>query len=215
MRTTIIFLSLFLTTALCTKSSFLNSPESTEQDLEQYSPKLCYPKIIGAYATGMDTFQNRSSMIPSELISNVCQNVTDSCCLDKEFSQMMDQATAKAVLLVSFRDRILSTIRTISSWNDSDKQKMLDQITSWEDVPFEKDTLLEVINDIKNNRKTIRESVRAAFRVIFENSAGLPCAICEAKNHSNFANMESRDSFKMVVDVNMCENLCNNNDFVK
>lgn len=215
MRTSIIFISLLLTTAFCREGSILSVENTTNEEKERYSPKVCYPKIIGAYGPEIDQYERRSSMIPSELIASVCQNVNDSCCLDKEFSEMYTQALAKSALLVRFRDQIMRSINIVSSWNKADKDKLMTQIQNWEDMSFEKNTFLSVIDELKTNRKTIREDVRAAFRVIFENSGGLPCAICEAKNHTNFVNMESRDEFKMVVDVNMCENMFNNPDFAK
>lgn len=216
MRTTIIFITLFAIASCGQQNSFMNTPDLSREDTNAYSPKTCYPKVISSYGPQLDEYNERSSMVPSARIAAMCTNFNDSCCLDSEFDEMLAEAQQKVDKLVTFRNSIYRAIDMAAAWSTGQRKDLYKaagdeffQEFKGGEADFDK-----VFNLVKANRKAIKNNFKKAFSTFFNFSAGLPCAICEAKNHGSFIEGEEHNELKMVMDTHMCDTLFNSEELL-
>ena len=76
-------------------------------------------------------------------------------------------------------------------------------------LSLSKEEIEEDLQFLYNEHTDISLDLLNAYKMVEEFGAGLNCTICEAANHHNFKNKESRDNFKMIFDFNYCYNLFN------
>lgn len=216
MRTSIIFITLFAIASCGQQNSFMNTPDLSREDTNAYSPKTCYPKVISSYGPQIDEYNERNSMVPSARIAEMCTNFHDSCCLDSEFNEMLAEAQLKVDKLVTFRASIYRAIDMAASWSTGQRKDLYKAAGDefFQEFKGGEADFNAVFDMIKANRKVIKNNFKKAFNTFFNYSAGLPCAICEAKNHASFIGGEKRDDLKMVMDTNMCENLFNSEELL-
>jgi len=71
------------------------------------------------------------------------------------------------------------------------------------------DTVKEDLAYLKLEWKDISLDLFNTYRMVEDFGGGLNCTLCEAKNHTNFSNIESLQNLKLKFDFNYCYQLFN------
>lgn len=175
----------------------------------------CSVKLLNTYGAEIEDSE-RDSMEPSELLKASCTNFEDSCCLDKEFEAMT--AIAKESLQHLFNG-VKETRVAVELLKKLDKKAIKNLISIYEHDELEnmglsEEQITEDLTLLKDERNDISLDLSNTYKMVEEFGGGLNCTVCEASNHSNFSNIESRDDFKMKFDFNYCYSLFNSEELI-
>lgn len=178
---------------------------------EVYEPLSCFPSILKKYID-VDTSETRQSFKATSEMANQCKNFKDSCCSNDEFAELTNSAIKNLELIyINVRKfiRIIDLIvsapqekfdqiyeKNFTSKNESDEQKFQ-----------------ETIKSFKENHQAIKDNIKSAYDFYLEYNGGANCAICNAKNHSQFKliydKVYEKYETKMIVDVKYLKSLIN------
>lgn len=159
---------------------------------------------------------SRSSMVPSELLTSMCTNFQDSCCLDNEFNELTDISAKNLSQVQHGVKKVREAFELFRNLNSKRIQQILDMVTEEQlkELNLTADVVAEDLKHLYEEREDISLDLWNSYKLLENYGATFNCGLCEASNHTNFKNMDSGDDLKMVFDFNYCYSLFNSPELI-
>jgi hypothetical protein len=197
-------------------ASTLCTSNILKQNTIKHVPQECSPKLLSGYISGVSDFE-RSSMVPSELLSSTCMNLEDSCCLDEEFQAMTSIAAQNLKQVQKGIMQVLEAFKLFKNLNVKTINEIIAMYTPEElkEMDLTAESVTEDLQFLKSEENDIALNLWNSYKLLENYGANLNCTICEASNHTNFSNMDGRmDELKMKFDFNYCYSLFNSPEVI-
>lgn len=179
---------------------------------EVHKSEFCSTKLINLYANKNDSHSDtRTSFVPSELLKNSCTDFQDSCCLDEEFETMTNIAQKSLQHLYNGVVESQIAFKMLDQLKEKKIKEIIAEVGAEkiEEYDLTEEEIIEDLKYLREEWNDISLDLTNTYKMVEEYGGGLNCTLCEARNHSNFTNIDKINDVKLIFDFSYCYQLFN------